>query len=195
MQDLHALRPYFASKAFKNVLADKLYNMDDKVGTDSVQRGDLQLLLLELLYCTLYRKVTELWQKDERSHHYLHDYSGNGALSGCLVGVGPLGGRWLLLVCYCGVSSNWCHIHVCIYAFCDSRSRIEGALGSPRSVLTKEQVTEEMIYDKRQFMVDRLYDHLKNWEQIYGIPTTQTQNIWWTITGNDGGISCTKRTK
>jgi hypothetical protein len=40
-------------------------------------------------------------------------------------------------------------------------------------VLTKEQETEEMIHDKRQLMADRLYDHLKNWEQIYGIPTTK----------------------
>jgi hypothetical protein len=42
-----------------------------------------------------------------------------------------------------------------------------------RPVLNKEQVTEEMIRDKRQFTGDRLYDHLKKWEQIYRIPTTK----------------------
>jgi hypothetical protein len=112
MQDLHAMRPGFVSKAFKDILADKLYNMDDKVGTDSVQRGNLQLLLLELLYRT-YRKVTELWQKGEWSHHHLHDYSGNGTSSGCLVGVGPFGGRWLL----CAVVVYLLTDVICMYVY------------------------------------------------------------------------------
>jgi hypothetical protein len=31
-----------------------------------------------------------------------------------------------------------------------------------RHVLTKEHVTEEILHDKRHFMADSLYDHLKN---------------------------------
>jgi hypothetical protein len=42
-----------------------------------------------------------------------------------------------------------------------------------RLVLTKEQINEEMLHDKTQFTAHRLYDHIKNWEQIYGIPTNK----------------------
>jgi hypothetical protein len=32
-----------------------------------------------------------------------------------------------------------------------------------------------MLCNKRHFKADRLYDHLKNWEQIYGIPTNKSK--------------------